>query len=446
MFESLTDKLQGVFSRLRGKGRLSEADVDEALREVRMALLEADVSFRVVKQFVARVRELAVGQDVFESLTGAQTVVKLVHDELAALLGGEAAPVRFAAQPPTVWMLCGLQGSGKTTTCGKLALWARRQGRRPMMVACDVYRPAAIRQLQVLGDQLQIPVFALTSGERPVEIARRAMEEARRGGHDVVLLDTAGRLHIDEGMMAELEQLRSAVPPSETLLVVDAMTGQDAVNFAQEFHKRLAVDGFIVAKLDGDARGGAALSIRSVTGVPIKLIGVGEKLDALEPFHPDRMASRILGMGDVLSLIEKAQEALDQKKAVELERRLRENRFDLNDFLDQVQQMRKLGPMEQILGMLPGMGKLKGLQVSEKEIGRIEAMVRSMTREERDDPTILNGSRKRRIAAGSGTTVQEINQFLNQFQAMRQMVKTMFGSEGALRRKKRRMRMPFAMG
>jgi len=446
MFESLTDKLQGVFARLRGKGRLSEADVDEALREVRMALLEADVSFRVVKQFVARVREVAVGQDVIESLTGAQTVVKLVHDELVALLGGEAATVRFAPQPPTVWMLCGLQGSGKTTTCGKLALWARRQGRRPMMVACDVYRPAAIRQLQVLGDQVQIPVFALTGGERPVEIARRATEEARRGGHDVVLLDTAGRLHIDEEMMAELEQLRAAVPPTETLLVVDAMTGQDAVNFAQEFHTRLAVDGFIITKLDGDARGGAALSIRNVTGVPIKLMGVGEKLDALEPFHPDRMASRILGMGDVLSLIEKAQEALDQKKAAELERRLRENRFDLNDFLDQIQQMRKLGPMEQILGMLPGMGKLKDLHVDEREIARIEAMVRSMTMEERDDPSILNGSRKRRIASGSGTTVQEINQFLNQFQAMRQMVKTMFGSEGALRRKKRRVRLPFGIG
>jgi signal recognition particle subunit SRP54 len=445
MFESLSEKLQNVFSRLRGKGRLSEQDVNDALREVRLALLEADVNFKVVKDFIARIKERTVGQDVMESLTGAQTVIKVVHDELTALLGSENSRFNFAPKPPTVVMLCGLQGSGKTTTCGKLALWARKQGRNPLMVACDIYRPAAIKQLEVLGSQLNIAVFSQGDTVAPTQIAQNAMRHAAQNGHDVVLLDTAGRLHIDEAMMQELEKVRGAVSPHEVLLVVDAMTGQDAVNFAQEFHSRLAVDGLIMTKLDGDARGGAALSVRTVTGVPIKFMGVGEKLDALELFHPDRMASRILGMGDVLSLIEKAQDALDEKKAVELEQRLRENRFDLNDFLEQLQQMRRMGPLEQLIGLIPGMSQLKNVQVDEKQLGRFEAIVRSMTNEERSDPTIMNGSRKRRIALGSGVTVPEVNQFLQQFDMMRQMIKMMMGSEAAFKQKKKkgRIHLPF---
>jgi len=442
MFESLTDKLQGVFARLRGKGKLSEADVNEALREVRLALLEADVNFKVVKEFVARVRDRAVGQEVLESLTAVQTVVKIVREELIELLGGTDSRLHFAPRPPTVVMLCGLQGSGKTTTCGKLGHWMRRQGRNPLLVACDVYRPAAIRQLQVLGEQLGIPVFATGEDVAPPQIAASAARHAENSGFDVILLDTAGRLHIDEAMMRELRQVKAAVNPTETLLVVDAMTGQDAVNFAQEFHQQLAVDGFIMTKLDGDARGGAALSIRSVTGVPIKFVGTGEKLDALEGFHPDRMASRILGMGDILSLIEKAEQALDEKKAAELERRLRENRFDLNDFLDQMQQMKRMGPLSQLIGMIPGMSGLKDVQVDEKLLARQEAIVKSMTLEERTDPSILNGSRKRRVALGSGVTVQEVNQFLSQFEMMRQMVRTMTGGDLS-RKRKRRLRLPF---
>jgi signal recognition particle subunit SRP54 len=443
MFESITEKLQNVFSRLRGKGRLTEQDVETALREVRLALLEADVNFKVVKEFVARVRERAIGQDVLESLTPVQMVVKIVNEELIHLLGGTDAYVQFAPRPPTIIMLCGLQGSGKTTTCGKLAHWMRRQGRHPLLVACDIYRPAAIRQLEVLAEQLKIPVFTMGNSTPPPEIAHRAVQEASRNGNDVVILDTAGRLHIDEDMMRELEQIKAAVQPHEILLVVDAMTGQDAVNFALEFRQRLAPDGFILTKLDGDARGGAALSIRSVTGKPIKFVGIGEKLDALESFHPDRMASRILGMGDILSLIEKAEQAIDQKKAAEIERKLRENRFDLNDFLDQLQQMRRMGPLDQIIGMLPGMGHLKGLQIDEKQLARQEAIVRSMTLEERANPSILNGSRKRRIAQGSGVSVQEINQFLHQFEMMRQMIRQMAGSETAFRKKKGRFHLPF---
>ncbi|MGC8667193.1 MAG: signal recognition particle protein [Chthonomonadales bacterium] len=440
MFDNLTDKLSRIFTQLRGRGRLTEADVAEALREVRLALLEADVNFKVVKDFVGRVRERAVGQEVLESLTPAQMVVKILHEELIGLLG-EGAPIRFAPNPPSVIMLCGLQGSGKTTTAGKLALWCRRQGRNPLLVACDVYRPAAVRQLQVLGQQLGIPVYIAPDGVAPPAIAQEAVGVAKRSGCDVVVLDTAGRLHINDEMMAELEQVKAAVHPEETLLVVDAMTGQDAVNFAQEFQNRVAVDGFIMTKLDGDARGGAALSIRAVTGVPIKFIGVGEKMDALDVFHPDRMASRILGMGDVLSLIEKAEQALDQKKAAELERRLRENRFDLNDFLEQLQQMRRMGPMEQVLSMLPGMNRLKGVQVDERQLARHEAMVRAMTPEERSDPSILNGSRKRRIALGSGVTVQEVNQFLRQFELMRQIVHQITGGGG--KRPRRKLRLPF---
>jgi len=359
LFESLSEKLQNVFAKLKGKGRLSEQDVSDALREVRLALLEADVNFKVVKDLVGKIRERAVGQDVMESLSPAQMVVKIVNEELIELLGGGDSRLEFAPRPPTVVMLCGLQGSGKTTTCAKLAHWMKRQGRNPLLVACDIYRPAAIKQLQVLGEQLKMPVFTLGDKVSATEIAAGAIREADRNGNDVVILDTAGRLHIDDVMMQELESVKGAVKPNETLLIVDAMTGQDAVNFAQQFRERLDVDGFIMTKMDGDARGGAALSIRSVTGVPIKFVGVGEKLDALEGFHPDRMASRILGMGDVLSLIERAEQAIDQKKAEELERKLRENRFDLNDFLDQLQQMRRMGPLDQILGMIPN-GKDEG--------------------------------------------------------------------------------------
>jgi len=444
MFESLSDKLQNVFSRLRGKGKLSEQDVNEALREIRMALLEADVNFKVVKELLAKIKERAVGEEVLESLSPVQMVVKIVDEELTALLGGVDARLNFAPRPPTVIMLCGLQGSGKTTTAGKLAHWMRRQGRNPLLVACDIYRPAAIKQLQVLGEQLKMPVFTMGDQTRPPVIAQGAIRHAEQNGNDVVIVDTAGRLHIDDDLMRELEQIQAAVNPTESLLIVDAMTGQDAVNFALEFHQRLAVSGFIMTKLDGDARGGGALSIRSVTGVPIKFIGVGEKLDALESFHPDRMSQRILGMGDVLSLIEKAEQALDQKKAAELERRLREDKFDLNDFLDQLQQMKNLGPLDQILGMIPGMSKLKGnAEVDEKQLRYHEAIVQSMTLEERTDPGILNGARKRRVAVGSGRSVQEINEFLRQFDMMRQMIRQMTGMAGGRFGKKKRMRLPF---
>jgi len=443
MFESLSDKLQGVFSRLRGKGKLTEQNVNEALREVRMALLEADVNYKVVKDFIARIRERAIGEEVLESLTPVQMVVKIVNEELVNLLGGANARLQFAPRPPTVVMLCGLQGSGKTTTCAKLAYWLRRQGRNPLLVACDIYRPAAVRQLETLGEQLKMPVFKMEDGSAPPRIATEATIHANRTGCDVVLLDTAGRLHIDEAMMRELEEIKRLAAPTEILLVVDAMTGQDAVNFATEFHSALAVDGFIMTKLDGDARGGAALSIRQVTGAPIKFIGVGEKIEALESFHPDRMASRILGMGDMLSLIEKASEQIDAKKAMEMEKRLRENRFDLNDFLDQLQQMRKMGPLDQLIGMIPGMSSLKGVQVDERQLARQEALVRSMTIEERSDPSILNGSRKKRIAMGSGVSVQDINQFLRSFEQMRQMIRQVTGGKGKLGKKKRSMHLPF---
>ncbi len=447
VFDNLTDRLQDLFSRLRGKGKLSEEDVKEALREVRLALLEADVNFKVVKEFIARIQERATGTEVFEALTGAQTVVKLVHDELIELLGGEQTKFEFELKPPTIVMMCGLQGSGKTTTCGKLAMWSRKQGRNPLLVACDIYRPAAIKQLEVLGKQLNIPVYSPSEGVAPPEIARQAVRNAAERGLDVIILDTAGRLHIDEELMQELENIRKAVQISQILLVVDAMTGQDAVNFAQEFHSRLQTDGIVMTKLDGDARGGAALSTRSVTGVPIKFIGVGEKLDALEPFYPDRMASRILGMGDVLSLIERAQESIDETKAKELEQRLKQNQFDLNDFLEQLQQMKKMGPLENILKMLPGVGSaMKDVQVDDSILARQEAIVRSMTLEERSDPSLLNGSRKRRISRGSGMTVQEINQFLTQFEQMRAMVKQFMGKGGMMNKMNKKRRMPFSRG
>lgn len=443
MFDTLSEKLQAVFTRLRGKGRVSESDIQEAMREVRLALLEADVSLKVVKEFVARVREKALGAEVLESLQPWQQVIDIVNRELIQLLGGEQAVLNSAAAPPTVVMLCGLQGSGKTTLCAKLAAHLKRQGRDPLMVACDIYRPAAIKQLQVLGQQVGVPVFTTPAEERkgPPTIARMAVESARQSGADVVLLDTAGRLAIDQDLMDELGQMKALVHPDEILLVVDAMVGQDAVHFAEEFHGRLALTGFVMTKMDGDTRGGAALSIRSVTGVPIKFLGTGEKLDALEPFHPDRLASRILGMGDILSLIEKAQAAVSEKEAEELERKLRESRFDLNDFLAQLEQMKKLGPLENVLKLLPGVDRkmLDEIDLDPRLLERKKAIVQSMTPYERSNPTAINGPRRRRIAAGCGMTVHEVNQFMSEFDQMRRMMRAMMskmpgGSQPAQRR------------
>lgn len=427
MFNSLTEKLTGVFNRLRGKGTLREQDVTEALREVRLALLEADVNFRVVKDLVARIKERAVGSEVLESLTPGQHVVKIVNEELCAVLGEDESQINYASRPPTVILMVGLQGSGKTTTCGKLANLVRRQGRRPFLVACDIYRPAAIRQLQVVGEGVKVPVHADLDQRDVVRIAQDGLRAAQAAQCDVVIVDTAGRLHVDEEMMAEVERLARTLNPTETLLVLDSMTGQDAVNVATQFTERLPVSGFVLTKLDGDTRGGAAISIRAVTGKPIKFAGIGEKSDALEPFHPDRMASRILGMGDILSIIEKAQAAVDEKAALEFEKKIRANQFDLELFLNQLQQVRKLGPLDQILAALPGFGgsKMPTPEVDERELNRFQAIIQSMTLEERRDPSILNGSRRRRIARGSGTSVQQVNQLLKQFEQMRQMFTTL---------------------
>jgi signal recognition particle subunit SRP54 len=415
---------------LRSKGALTEQDVSEALREVRLVLLEADVNFKVVKEFVARVKERAVGEQVLAGLNPTQQVVKVVDEELTALLGGEQAPLTFSPRPPTVIMLCGLQGAGKTTHAGKLATLLRRQGRNPLLVAADVYRPAAVKQLQVVGAQVKCPVFAVEGSTDPVRIARDAVASAGQNGQDVVIIDTSGRLQIDEALMDELRRIKQAVTPQEILLVVDAMTGQEAVNVAEGFHQALAIDGFILTKLDGDTRGGAALSIKSVIGKLIKFIGVGEKMDALEVYYPDRMASRILGMGDVLTLIEKAEAAIDEKKALELEKRLRANKFDFDDYLDQMRQMKKLGPLDQILGMLPGMGgKKPEIEVDERQLKRIEGMICSMTALERREPSIINGGRRRRIARGSGTTIQEVNQLLARFDQMKKMMRGMMSAE-----------------
>lgn len=437
MFDSLSEKLQNVFQKLRGKGTLSEQDVSEALREVRLVLLEADVNFRVVKDFIARVKERAIGSDVLQSLTPGQQVVKIVNEELIALLGGSDTTIKLASKPPTVIMLCGLQGSGKTTTAGKLANLMRRQGRKPLLVAADIYRPAAIKQLQVLGEQLGIPVFSLGDKADPVNIAKAAISSAASNGQDIVILDTAGRLHIDTDLMQELSSIKAAVLPNEVLLIVDAMTGQDAVNVAEQFNATLEVDGFIVTKLDSDARGGAALSIKAVTGKPIKFAGIGEKMDALEPFHPDRMASRILGMGDVLSLIEKAEAAMDVKKAEELERKFRENKFDFDDYLDQMSQVRKMGPLDQILGMIPGLNakRMKDVEIDEHQVDRVEAIIKSMTKDERRHPEILNGSRKKRVAKGSGTSIQDVNRLINQFNQMRKMMKDLTDMDQSAKRK-----------
>lgn len=433
VFEGLADKLQQTFKKLRGKGKLSEADVNESLREVRMALLEADVNFKVVKDFIAKVKERAIGSEILESLTPGQQVIKVVNDELTNLMGGTQSRINISSKPPTVVMLVGLQGAGKTTTAGKLANLLRKQNKKPLLVAADVYRPAAIKQLQVLGEQLDIPVFTMGDQESPVKIAQKAIEHALAYARDIVLIDTAGRLHINDELMQELKSIKHQVKPHEILLVVDAMTGQDAVNVAETFNNDLGIDGVILTKLDGDARGGAALSVKAVTGRPIKFAGMGEKLDALEPFHPDRMASRILGMGDVLSLIEKAQTAIDFDKAQALEKKLRKEEFTLDDFLEQMEQVRKLGPLDQILGMLPGMGniknKLQDVKIDEKELQHIEAIIRSMTKKERRDPSIINGSRRKRIALGSGTKVQDVNKLLKQFAEAKKMMKRFQGMQ-----------------
>ena len=425
-FEGLTAKLSAAFKKLRGKGRLSESDIKEAMREIRLALLEADVSYKVVKDFVKSVSERCVGKDVMESLTPAQMIVKIVNEELIALMGSENQRITISPKSPTVVMLVGLQGAGKTTNGAKLAGLFKKQGKRPLLVACDIYRPAAIKQLEVVGGQLDIPVFQMGQ-ENPVKIAKAAIRHAQQHGNDMVFLDTAGRLHVDEDLMNELKSIKKEVEPSEILLVVDAMTGQDAVNAAQSFNEWLDIDGVMLTKLDGDARGGAALSVKAVTGKPIKFIGTGEKLDLIEPFHPQRMASRILGMGDVLTLIEKAEQALDQKKAAELEQRLRQNKFTLADFYDQLVQIKSMGSMQDILGMLPGMGAMKNVQVDEKALGRIEAIILSMTPYERENPTCLNSSRKRRIALGCGQKVEDINRLLKQFDQMQQLMKQMNG-------------------
>lgn len=425
-FENIAERLQGIFKNLRGKGKLSEKDVREAMREVRLALLEADVNYRVVKDFINKITERAIGSEVLQSLTPGQQVIKIVHDEMTQLMGGSQSKINMAAKPPTVVMMVGLQGSGKTTTSAKLARNLKKQGKRPLLVACDVYRPAAIKQLHVLGEQLEIPVFSLGEKQNPVDIAHGAIKFAERNGHDLVIIDTAGRLHVDEELMAELEQIKANCHPHEILLVVDAMTGQDAVNVAESFNQKLGIDGVVLTKLDGDTRGGAALSVKAVTGAPIKFAGVGEKLDALENFYPERMASRILGMGDVLTLIEKAQAAVDLKSAQELERKMRANEFTLEDFLEQIQQMRKMGPLQQFMEMIPGMGNIKGLQgaeIDEKEIDHVEAIIRSMTPEERRKPEIINGSRRKRIAQGSGTSLQDVNKILKQFAQMKKMMK-----------------------
>ena len=436
-FEGLTEKLSAAFKKLRSKGRLTEADVKDAMREIRLALLEADVSYKVVKDFVKKVTERAVGSDVLESLTPAQMIVKIVNEELIALMGSENAKIAIAPKPPTIVMLVGLQGAGKTTNGAKLAGLMKKDGKNPLLVACDVYRPAAIKQLEVVGGQLGIPVFQMGTAN-PVDIAQAAVEHAKKEGFDMVFLDTAGRLHVDEALMEELSNIKEAVHPNEILLVVDAMTGQDAVNAATAFNNQLDIDGVMLTKLDGDARGGAALSVKAVTGKPIKFVGTGEKLDQIEPFHPSRMASRILGMGDVLTLIEKAEAAMDQKKAQELEQRLRKNKFTLQDFYDQLVQLKSMGSITDILGMMPGMnaGALKNVQVDEKALSRTEAIILSMTPYERENPGVINHSRKQRIAAGAGVQVQQINALLKQFDDMQKLMRQ-FTGPGASKKMKR---------
>jgi len=425
MFEDLTIKLEGIFKKLRGQGRLSEDNIKDALKEVRRALLEADVNYKVVKDFITQVEAKAIGQEVLRSITPGQQVIKIVYDELTNLLGKERMEVKFSSQPPTVFLLVGLQGSGKTTACGKLARYYRRKGRFPLLVAADVYRPVAVDQLKILGKSLDLPVFS--ANKNPVKICEDSIGQAKKDGKDLVIIDTAGRLHIDEPLMQELLEIKKAVTPQEIILVADAMTGQDAVNIAKTFEEKIGLDGVFLTKMDGDARGGAALSIKAVTGKPIKFVGTGEKLDAMEMFYPDRMASRILGMGDVVSLVEKAEEAVSLEEAEKLEKKLRKEAFTLEDFYDQLQQIKRMGPLDSILSMIPGLGGkvMKGLQVDEKAMVRVEAMINSMTKEERLKPHIIDGSRRKRIAKGSGASVQDVNKLLKQFFMMQKMIKNL---------------------
>ena len=427
IFEGLSDKLQGALGKLKSKGKLTEKDVKDAMREVKLALLEADVNFKVVKDFIKKVQERCVGQEVMESLTPAQHVIKIVNEELTSLMGDVQSKVMISSKPPTIIMMVGLQGAGKTTTSGKIGNYFKKQGKRPLLVACDVYRPAAIKQLQVVGEKLDIPVFNMGDKESPVNIAKAGLSHAIKNNNDLVIIDTAGRLHIDETLMDELKSIKAEIKPHEILLVVDSMTGQDAVNVSESFDEALGLDGVVLTKLDGDTRGGAAPSIRAVTQKPIKFIGMGEKLDDLEPFYPDRMASRILGMGDVLSLIEKAQDAIDMEKAKELETKIKKQDFDFEDFLTQMEQIEKMGPLDKVLGMIPGMGSIKNqlgdVDLNGKEMKRTKAIIQAMTLEERRKPEILNASRKRRIAKGSGTSVQDINRLIKQMNEMKKMMK-----------------------
>ncbi len=437
-FEGLSERLENSFKKLRAKGKLTEADVKDAMREVRLALLEADVNYKVAKDFTKSVTERAIGEDVMESLTPGQMVIKIVNEELTKLMGTSETRLATANHPPTVVMMCGLQGSGKTTHSAKLALKLKNEGHRPMLVACDIYRPAAIKQLQVVGEQVGVPVFEMGT-ENPVKIAEEAIKYAKDHGHDYVFLDTAGRLHIDEELMQELQNIRSTVHPHEILLVIDAMTGQDAVNVAKSFNETLGIDGVILTKLDGDTRGGAALSVRAVTGKPIKFVGTGEKLGDLEVFHPDRMASRILGMGDVLSFIERAEQTLDEKKAAELEKKLAKNKFDLNDLLDQFDQIERMGSLKDTIKMIPGIGsKIRDEDIDEGAFGRFRAIIYSMTKEERTHPEIINPSRKRRIAAGCGMKVEDVNKLLAQFKQMKKMINQFGGKSGPKVSKKMR--------
>ena len=436
-FEGLSDKLQRAFKKLTGKGKLNEQNIKDAMREVRMALLEADVNYVVVKDFIKKVSDRCVGAEILSSLNAGQQVVKIVNEELTLLMGGANARLTWSSSLPTIYMLCGLQGSGKTTMAGKLAAYLQKQGKKPLLAACDIYRPAAIRQLQVVGEKVRVPVFEKGTQD-PVLTSKQAVEHARYYGNDVLILDTAGRLHVDEVLMGELANIKKAVKPQEILLVVDAMTGQDAVNVAAAFNEQLNIDGVIITKLDGDTRGGAALSVRAVTGKPIKFAGTGEKMDAIEPFHPERMASRILGMGDVLTLIEKASEAMSAQEAQAQEKSKNIQDMSLDDFLDQMQQLKKMGPLQNVLGMLPGVGsKLKGVEIDDNAMKKPEAIIHSMTKKERSRPDILNASRRKRIAAGAGVTVQDVNQLMRQFDQMRKMMKQMMGDKkGMMRRMK----------
>ena len=445
MFQSLSEKLENAFRKFKNKGKLTEADIKVGMREIKLALLEADVNFKVVKDFINTVSERAVGQEVLESLLPAQQIVKIVNDELTNLMGGSQSKLTISPKPPTVVMMVGLQGAGKTTHAGKLAGLYKKQGKNPLLVACDIYRPAAIKQLEIVGEKLGIPVFSMGDKLSPVKIAEEGLKYAISKGHDMVFIDTAGRLHIDEELMEELQNIKAKVEPSEILLTIDAMIGQDAVNVAKTFNELLDITGVILTKLDGDTRGGAALSVKHVTGKPIKFIGVGEKLDAIEPFYPDRMASRILGMGDVLSLIEKAEQAFDEKKALELEKKIRESTFTLDDFLDQFSQIKKMGNLDQIMGMMPGMkpGALKDAQIDEKAMAHTEAIIKSMTPYEREKPEVLGASRKKRIAAGSGTSVEEVNKLLKQFEQTRKLMKQFSDPKQMSRFGRKKMKIPF---